>query len=69
MLRRDAEWLYAWGQEWTLDESHRHVVSPGTTVIVMGTYPFGAPAPWLAIDAPQEVVLPATVSDVAHVQG
>ena len=32
-------------------------MAPGTPVFIVGTYAFGAPPPWLAIDAPQ-IVLP-----------
>jgi L,D-transpeptidase catalytic domain len=46
LLRRDAEWLYGWGEQWQLDKSGRTVVNPGTLVVVMGTYAHGSPAPW-----------------------
>jgi hypothetical protein len=46
LLLRDAQWLYAWGEEWTLD-ARRALVTPGTPVFVLGQYAFGAPAPWL----------------------
>ena len=59
LLLRDAQWLYGWGQQWTLDETRRHVASPGTPVLIMGTYAFGSPPPWLALDAlVSPIVLP-----------
>ena len=60
MRRADAEWLYDWGEEWTLDESHRHVLSAGTPVVILGTYPFGSAPAWLSIEPPR-IALPAAV--------
>ena len=51
MLLRDAQWLYGWGEQWSLDENKR-VKAPGTAVVIVGTYDFGAPPPWLASGAP-----------------
>ena len=51
LLLRDAQWLYAWGEQWSLDDSRREVRVPGTPVVIIGSYPFGAPAAWLSIDA------------------
>lgn len=48
LLARDARWLYDWGEGWTLDERRRNVVTPGTPLLIRGTYPFGTPPPWLA---------------------
>ena len=56
LLQRDAQWLYDWGDPWTLDQN-RTLKSPGTPVVILGTYPFGQPAPWLAL-APPPVTLP-----------
>jgi hypothetical protein len=56
LLLGDAQWLYGWGEQWSLDDRKR-LMAPGTPVFIMGTYAFGAPPPWLAIDAPQ-IVLP-----------
>jgi hypothetical protein len=57
LLRRDAQWLYEWGQQWTLDD-HRRMTLPGTPVWILGTYPFGSPPPWLAIDRLAPIELP-----------
>ena len=64
MLLRDAQWLYAWGEQWTLEPGGRTVATPGTTVVILGTYPFGTPPAWLSLDAlaspralPAELVL------------
>jgi hypothetical protein len=62
MLRRDAEWLYGWGAQWSLDDSHQVVMTPGTPVLIVGAYPFGAPAAWLSLDAlSTPVALPDTI--------
>jgi L,D-transpeptidase catalytic domain len=51
LLLRDAQWLYGWGEPWSLDDSRRVVTRPGTPVLVLGSYPFGAPPAWLPLDA------------------
>jgi len=51
MLLRDAQWLYGWGDQWSLDETKR-LKAPGTPVFITGRYTFGAPPPWLAVGAP-----------------
>jgi len=51
LLLRDAQWLYGWGEQWKLDDTRRLVTVAGTPVLIQGTYAFGAPAPWLALDA------------------
>jgi hypothetical protein len=56
LLLRDAQWLYGWGEQWSLDD-HRKLMMPGTPVFVEGTYAFGAPPPWLTVDAPM-IALP-----------
>jgi hypothetical protein len=61
LLLRDAQWLYDWGEQWTLDEAKRQVTTAGTPVLVLGTYPFGTPAKWLSIDA-VPIELPAAIA-------
>jgi lipoprotein-anchoring transpeptidase ErfK/SrfK len=56
LLLRDAQWLYGWGDQWSLDD-RRKLKTPGTPVFIRGTYRFGAPPPWLAVGAPQ-ITLP-----------
>jgi hypothetical protein len=51
LLRRDAEWLYGWGEQWTLDDTHRTVVTPGTPVLILGVYRYDAPPPWTSIES------------------
>jgi hypothetical protein len=51
LLLRDAQWLYGWGEQWSLDKSRRAVTKPGTPVLIIGTYPFGASPAWLSLDA------------------
>jgi hypothetical protein len=46
LLERDARWIYAWGEEWQLDDDRRTVLQPGTPVLILGQYDFGAPRPW-----------------------
>jgi len=62
LLLRDAQWIYGWGDQWRLDETRRNVTMPGTPVWILGTYPFGSPAAWLAIDALPRVELPSTIA-------
>jgi L,D-transpeptidase-like protein len=64
MLLRDAQWLYDWGEQWQLDADRRHVAAPGTPVVVLGTYDFGAPLPWLSLDSLAiPLTLPAAVPE------
>jgi L,D-transpeptidase catalytic domain len=51
LLLRDAQWLYGWGAQWTLEEGGRKVATPGTPVVILGTYPFGTPPAWQSLDA------------------
>ena len=51
LLLRDAQWLYGWGEQWTLDETRRKVVTAGTPVLILGAYPFGQPPAWLSLAA------------------
>lgn len=50
LLERDAQWLYGWGEQWTLSPDRRTIVTPGTPVVVIGAYQFGLPPPWLTTD-------------------
>ena len=62
MLMRDAQWLYGWGEQWSLDDSHREVMMPGTPVLILGTYPFGSPPAWLAVvSGATPITLPETL--------
>lgn len=56
LLLRDAQWLYGWGEQWSLDDD-RHLIAPGTPVWIAGTYDYGAPPPWLTVD-PAPIELP-----------
>ena len=56
LLLRDAQWLYGWGEQWTLDE-RRKLAGPGTPVFILGTYPYDAPPAWLS-PAAATVLLP-----------
>jgi hypothetical protein len=50
LLARDAQWLYGWGQEWQLSANKRDVTAPGTPVVILGTFDFARPSPWLSLD-------------------
>jgi L,D-transpeptidase catalytic domain len=45
LLQRDAQWLYEWGDEWSLTADGR-LAERGTPVSIIGEYDFGAPPPW-----------------------
>ncbi len=49
LLERDAQWLFDWGQPWTLDPSGTRVLRPGTPVFIVGHYDFDAPPPWRSL--------------------
>jgi hypothetical protein len=62
LLERDARWLYAWGEQWTLDATKRKVLTSGTPVLIVGTYDHAAPPPWVNLGAPAAPVqLPETI--------
>ena len=37
LLQRDAQWLYAWGEQWRLSADQREVITPGTPVVILGS--------------------------------
>ena len=49
LLRRDAEWLYGWGEQWKLDPTGRQVLQPGTPVLIMGAFDPRV-MPWLSLE-------------------
>jgi hypothetical protein len=50
LLERDARWLFAWGEGWTLDASGREVLEHGTPVLIVGSYDFDAEPPWRSLE-------------------
>ena len=61
MLERDAQWLFEWGETWTLDERGWNVLDHGTPVPVVGCYAFDQPPPWRSLDwLAQGITLPAS---------
>jgi hypothetical protein len=59
LLQRDAEWLFHWGEEWVLDATGTRVLSPGTPVLIIGSYDFTAPPTWRSQEwLAQPVLLP-----------
>jgi lipoprotein-anchoring transpeptidase ErfK/SrfK len=60
LLFPDAQWLYGWGDQWSLADDRRTVTVPGTPVLILDTYPFGAPPAWLSLDSlATPIALPA----------
>ena len=60
LLLRDAQWLYGWGGAVEAGRDAARRDTPGTPVLILGTYPFGCPPPWLSLDAlSSPIVLPA----------
>ena len=49
LLERDAQWLYEWGEGWTLNASGTRIMQPGTPVFLIGHYDFDAPPPWRSL--------------------
>jgi hypothetical protein len=49
LLGRDAQWLFEWGQAWTVDRTGQVVFSEGTPVLITGSYDFEAPPPWRSL--------------------
>ena len=47
LLRRDAIWLFDWGEEWELSGNGREILEFGTPVLVIGGYDFERSKPWL----------------------
>ena len=60
LLKRDAQWIYAWGVQWILSKDKRTVDVPGTPVLIMGDFGHGKPAPWTSLDVlGTQIELPA----------
>ena len=51
LLKRDAQWLYGWGEQWTLSADKRKVDVTGTPVLIIGEFGHGKPGPWTSLDA------------------
>jgi hypothetical protein len=47
MLATDAKWLFNWGKGWMLADGSDEPAQPGTLVLILGTYDFRSPQPWL----------------------
>ena len=62
LLKRDAQWVYAWGEQWQLSADKRKVEVPGTPVLIIGEFGHGKPGLWTLLDAlavPIELPAPA----------
>ncbi len=49
LLQRDAQWLFEWGEGWTLDEHGVRILKQGTPVSIVGEYDYNAAPPWRAL--------------------
>ena len=59
LLKRDAQWVYGWGEQWKLSADKRQVEVPGTPVLIMGDFGHGKPGPWTSLTAlPFSIELP-----------
>jgi hypothetical protein len=47
MLAIDAKWLFNWGEGWAYAAGTSDLIREGTLVLVLGTYDFRSPQPWL----------------------
>lgn len=47
LLAADAQWLFHWGQGWSMDDDTGEPAATGTLVLILGQYDFKAPQPWL----------------------
>lgn len=56
LLARDAEWIYKWGDGWTLDAKGQ-VARQGTPVLILGAYDFTSPPPWIGVST-RAIALP-----------
>ena len=62
LLARDAEWIFKWGEGWTLDPRGQ-LLKRGTPVIIMGAFAFSTPGPWqVPENAARAITLPSTVT-------
>jgi hypothetical protein len=46
LLERDAQWIYAWAEQWRLARDGRTILAPGTPVLVFGEYDWRGRPPW-----------------------
>ena len=64
LLQRDAEWLFWWGEGWTLSSDGRKISRHGTSVVLIGEYDFSSPRPWLDPESwKARIALPEDVLD------
>jgi hypothetical protein len=49
LLERDAQWLFHWGDQWTLDDRGTSIIAPGTPVLILGRFDFDSPPPWQSL--------------------
>ncbi len=48
MLEGDARFMYTWADQWVLKGTD-NILANGTPVVVIGSYPFDGPKPWLQL--------------------
>ena len=70
LLRRDAEWLYGWGEQWQLEPGGRKVRQAGTPVLIVGVFDAKASPAWLSLEwLANGVQLPASLPLQAGKEG
>ena len=48
MYRDDANWLYHWADQWTVEDGQ--IATHGTPIVIFGEYPHGERKPWLQME-------------------
>jgi lipoprotein-anchoring transpeptidase ErfK/SrfK len=62
LLPRDAQWIYAWGEQWKLSTNRQVVEVPGTPVLIIGAFGHGETPPWTSVASlASPIALPADV--------
>ena len=49
LLRRDAQWLYGWGEQQRWDAERKTVLEHGTPLLIVDRYDFKSPPPWRSL--------------------
>jgi hypothetical protein len=49
LLKRDAQWLYHWGESWELGAKPGKIQKNGTPVLILGQFQFDEPPPWRSL--------------------
>jgi hypothetical protein len=49
LLAQDAQWIYAWCEQWRLSPDGRTILRPGTPVLVFGEFAWTLRSPWRSL--------------------